>query len=131
MRLLLDTNAYSEMKRGRRAVLDLVRGCDRVLMSAIVVGEILAGFRGGSCGSQNRREFGRFLQSPFVEFIPVTATTADRYSRVFSTLRKKGTPIPTNDLWIAAHVLETGADLVTYDRHFEHVDGLVWLTPED
>ena len=57
--------------------------------------------------------------------------TADRYSTIFAriaaALRAKGSPIPTNDVWIAAHALETGADLVSADRHFESVDGIAWL----
>ena len=63
----------------------------------------------------------------------MTLTTADRYSRVAAALRVKGRPIPSNDIWIAAHTLETGADLVSYDRHFGEIDGLAWIpvTAED
>ena len=57
----------------------------------------------------------------------VGPVTADRYSRIAASLRAKGRPIPTNDVWIAAHAMETGADLVSADRHFEHVDGIAWL----
>ena len=53
--------------------------------------------------------------------------SADRYSRIAAALRAKGNPIPTNDVWIAAHAMETGADLVSADRHFEAVDGIAWL----
>ena len=54
-------------------------------------------------------------------------TTADRYSRIAVGLRAKGRPIPSNDIWIAAHTMETGADLVSCDRHFEQIDGLAWI----
>ena len=54
-------------------------------------------------------------------------TTADRYARTAAALRAKGRPIPSNDIWIAAHALETGADLVSYDHHFGEVDGLAWI----
>ncbi len=64
---------------------------------------------------------------PFVSFVPVGPVTADRYSRVMTALKAKGRPIPTNDVWIAAHAMETGADLVSADRHFEHVDGIAWI----
>ena len=57
----------------------------------------------------------------------VGPVTADRYSRVMTALKAKGRPIPTNDVWIAAHAMETGADLVSADGHFEHVDGIVWV----
>ena len=49
------------------------------------------------------------------------------YSRIAASLRAKGRPLPTNDVWIAAHAMETGADLVSADRHFEHVDGIAWV----
>ena len=59
--------------------------------------------------------------------MPVGLATADRYSRIATSLRAKGRPIPTNDMWIAAHAMETGADLVSADGHFEHVDGIAWI----
>lgn len=65
-----------------------------------------------------------------MHFVPVTRTTADRYARIALALKRKGRPIPTNDIWIAAHAMETGADLVSYDEHFAAVDGLVWVRPE-
>ena len=75
---------------------------------------------------RNVRELNAFLDSPHVAIPPVTLTTADRYSRVAAALRAKGRPIPSNDIWIAAHTLETGADLVSHDRHFVEIDGLAW-----
>ena len=51
----------------------------------------------------------------------------DRYARIAAALRAKGRPIPTNDVWIAAHAMETGADLVSADGHFEYVEGIVWV----
>lgn len=73
-----------------------------------------------------------FLEEPLTSVVPVGSVTADRYARVSSALRAKGRPIPTNDIWLAAHAMETGADLVSADRHFEHVDGIAWirLNPE-
>ena len=62
-----------------------------------------------------------------MSFVPVGSTTAERYSRIAAALRAKGNPIPTNDVWIAAHAMEMGADLVSADRHFEVVDGIAWL----
>ena len=67
--------------------------------------------------------------SAYVHLIPITMVTADRYARIATRLREKGTPIPSNDIWIAAHAMETGADLVSFDLHFAQVDGLVWRQP--
>ncbi len=131
MKLLLDSNAYSAFMRGNRQVLDLVRTAEEVLFSAIVVGEQLFGFRQGTRFEQNLAELRSFLQRPYVSLVPVGPVTADRYSRIVTSLKAKGRPIPTNDVWIAAHAMETGADLVSADSHFEHVDGITWVPVQE
>ena len=127
MRVLLDSNAYSRLMRGDDQAAAAVRDATEVLMSAVVVGEVLYGFRSGSRLERNMADLRSFLSNPYVSFVPVGPVTADRYSRIAAALRAKGSPIPTNDVWIAAHALETGADLVSADRHFESVDGIAWL----
>ena len=127
MRILLDSNAYSAFMRGSHEVRELIQGAEEVLFSAVVVGEQLYGFRQGAHFEQNLAELRSFLERPYVSFVPVGPVTADRYSRVMTALRAKGRPIPTNDVWIAAHAMETGADLVSADSHFGHVDGLAWV----
>ena len=129
MRILLDTNAYAEWKRGDEAVARLVREAEEVLISAVVVGELLYGFRRGRRYEENVHELDQLLDSPYATFLPVTRTTADRFGRIAAALRTKGRPIPTNDMWIAAHAMETGADLVSFDLHFEVVDGVAWVRP--
>ena len=127
MRILLDSNAYSRLMRGDDQAAAVVRDATEILMSAVVVGELLYGFRSGSRLERNMADLRSFLNNPYVSFVPVGPVTADRYSRVAAALRARGSPIPANDMWIAAHALETGADLVSADRHFESVDGIAWL----
>ncbi len=127
MRVLLDSNVYSGLMRGDEQTAAVVRDATEVLMSAVVVGELLYGFRHGSRFDRNAADLRSFLDNPYVSFVPVGPVTADRYSRIAATLRARGNPIPTNDVWIAAHAMETGADLVSADRHFEAVDGIAWL----
>ena len=127
MRILLDSNAYSRLMRGDGQTAAVVRDATEILMSAVVVGELLYGFRSGSRLERNMADLRSFLNNPYVSFVPVGPVTADRYSRVAAALRAKGSPIPANDVWIAAHAMETGADLVSADRHFESVDGIAWL----
>ncbi len=127
MRCLLDTNAYSALMRGEAQVADRVRRAQEVLLSAVAVGELLFGFRSGSRYQKNLGQLEAFLENPYVSFVPVTRTTADRFARVAAGLRKQGVPIPTNDIWIAAHAMETGAELLSYDEHFASVAGLVWI----
>ena len=127
MRILLDSHAYSSLMRGEERTAAVVRDATEVLMSAVVIGGLLYGFRGGSRLDRNAADLRSFLNNPFVSFVPVGPVTADRYSRIAAALRAKGSPIPASDVWIAAHAMETGADLVSADRHFEAVDGIAWL----
>jgi tRNA(fMet)-specific endonuclease VapC len=127
VRGLLDSNAYSRLMRGDDQTAAVVRDATEILMSAVVIGELLYGFRNGSRFDRNVADLRSFLDSPYVSFVPVGPISADRYSRIAAALRAKGNPIPTNDVWIAAHAMETGADLVSADRHFEAVDGIAWL----
>ncbi len=130
---LLDTDAYSQWKCGHRGLHRTLRAASRTLLSAVVVGELLSGFRRGSRFSRNLEELQSFLLSPRVEFLPVTMRTSDRYSRIAAYIRAKGKPIPTNDIWVAAHAFESGSELLSFDGHYEQVDGLVWtrLRPEN
>ena len=128
MRVLLDSGAYSQLMRGREQVSRIVRGAEEVLLPAVVLGELLYGFRHGSRYERNISADARFpRQSVRVTRAGRSQTTADRYSRIAASLRAKGRPLPTNDVWIAAHAMETGADLVSADRRFEHVDGIAWV----
>lgn len=131
VRRLIDTNIYSAMRRGDGSVRRLIHRSDELLLSTIVLGELLHGFALGAQPQSNRRELDEFVGSVFVRLIEVTPTTSDRYARIATALRRKGRPIPSNDIWIAAHAMEAGADLVSYDTHFAAVDGLVWLNPGD
>jgi tRNA(fMet)-specific endonuclease VapC len=131
VRVLLDTNAYSDLARGHRPLADRVRRAEVVLLSAVVAGELLGGFRRGTRFRENLALLERFLAQPRVTLIPVSWTTADRYARIYAALRRRGRPIPSNDIWIAAHAMETGAELLSSDPHFQHVEGLAWSAPGD
>jgi tRNA(fMet)-specific endonuclease VapC len=122
--ILLDTNAYSAFIRGMPDIVEVVAYAEKLWLSSTVLGELLAGFAAGKREAANRAELMRFMASPRVEVLPVTVETADCYALVFAALRRKGQPIPTNDLWIAASALEHAAGLLTLDAHFAHVGGL-------
>ena len=129
MTLLLDTDAYSAFMRGHPEVAARIRRAERVYLSVVVAGELLFGFRVGSRYRRNVTLLDAFLESPYVDLLPVTRTTADRFGRIAAALRAKGTPIPTNDIWIAAQAMESGADLLSFDEHYRVVDGLAWVKP--
>jgi tRNA(fMet)-specific endonuclease VapC len=122
--IAIDTNAYTAFKRGDPATVSVLEHAVELLISAIVLGELLAGFAAGSRHSENRSELTRFLDSPRVKLVLCGAATADYYALVYAALRRQGQPIPTNDMWIAASCLEHGAALLTFDGHFQNIGGL-------
>lgn len=126
MRVLLDTSAYSALMADRGSVADIVRRADAVLLSAVVLGELLFGFRNGARYDENRAQLDAFLSRRFVQTLEITLDSAERFGLIAAQLRRRGTPIPTNDVWIAAHAMESGSQLLSFDRHFDAVDGLLW-----
>jgi tRNA(fMet)-specific endonuclease VapC len=126
MKILLDTSAYVGFKRNHIGLVDIIVNSERVLISAIVLGELMFGFRSGSRFKKNIAELDNFMKHEAVELVQIGAITADRYSRIAAQLKQQGTPIPTNDIWIAAQTMEHGAELITTDHHFEKISGLVY-----
>ncbi|WP_299454246.1 type II toxin-antitoxin system VapC family toxin [uncultured Pigmentiphaga sp.] len=122
--ILLDTNAYAGFMRGEQEIVDVVAYAEKLHLNSVVLGELLGGFAAGGREAKNRAELARFLESPRVSVLPITANTVDSYALVYVGLRRKGQPIPANDLWIAASALEHGVALLSLDAHFGHVDGL-------
>ena len=113
MKLLLDTSAYSGFRRGVPSVVEKISGSDAVLISPVMLGELMFGFRKGGKFEQNMRMLRRFLGHEAVEIAPLGEVTADRYSRIVIQLKKDGSPIPINDVWIAACASAVGATLLT------------------
>jgi tRNA(fMet)-specific endonuclease VapC len=119
MRLALDTNRYTDLCRGQQPVLELVEQADEVWLPFVVVGELRAGFAAGTQGSRNEAILRRFLLKPGVDILYADEQTTHHYANIYRQLRKQGTPIPTNDMWIAALVLEHSLVLCARDAHFE------------
>ena len=94
------------------------------MISSVVLGELHYGFRHGTRAERNLLELDDLLRSGVVRSLDVGPETADRYGRIAAALRRLGRPIPSNDIWIAAHAIEYGATLATRDAHFEVVTGL-------
>ncbi len=122
--ILLDTNAYSRLLAGNQDVLDVVASAEVVFMSIFVLGELHGGFAGGSKKRENIRLLNRFLEKTTVKILNATWETAEIFGEIKNNLKQSGTPIPINDVWIAAHALETGSVVVTFDEHFKQVPGL-------
>ena len=120
MKLALDTNRYVDLIRGDAEVQALVEGARTALVPFVVLAELRAGFAVGAQGRANERFLQRFLAKAGVEVVYATDATTHHYAALYRQLRQQGTPVPTNDLWIAALVTEHGARLCTRDAHFGH-----------
>jgi predicted nucleic acid-binding protein len=126
VRVLLDTNAVSALLRGDVAVARPLRNASEIVFSTVVVGELLHGYGAGKRYDKNLSVLRRFLSQPFVDLRDVGFETAETYGRRQRELQAEGTPIPTNDVWIAAQGIETGAELWSFDAHFSAIRGLFW-----
>ena len=125
MRLLIDTSVYSMAMRNDPQATALIREASELIICPVAVGELLAGFARGRHGEENRRVLRKFIQSPRVRISTITLDTGEFYARILNDLRRAGSPIPANDIWIAACAMQEGAKLATADRHFLHVAGLI------
>ena len=123
-KIILYTNAYTRLLAGDENVLDVVASTETVFMSIFVLGELHAGFVGGSKERENRNVLKRFLLRPSVKILNATFETAEVFGSIKNSLTLAGTPLPINDVWIAAHGIETGSIIITYDTHFKQVPGL-------
>jgi tRNA(fMet)-specific endonuclease VapC len=120
-KILLDTNAYSNYLKGDQVVFNEIINSDRVYVSIFVMAELLTGFKGVSKEKENRKILNKFLSKSTVEILKAGV---EIFSEIKHALKSQGTPIPIDDVWIAAHVRESGATLVSYDKYFERIPSL-------
>ncbi len=123
-RILIDTNIYSYALRGIPDVINTIQRANEICISSISIGELLFGFKNGSREQEMRAELEVFLDAPRVQIHHIDETTAEFYADILTQLRKKGKPIPTNDIWIAAVAFQHGLKLFSKDRHFGNIPGL-------
>ena len=126
MKIMLDTSAYVGFKRKAVEAVEIIVKAELIVFSPVVMGELMFGFRNGTRFKENMDDLDRFLEHEAVDLLPIGKITSDRYSRIAVKLRQQGTPIPTNDIWIAAQAIELGAELITSDQHFDKISGLVY-----
>jgi predicted nucleic acid-binding protein len=120
-RYLLDTSAYIAAMRGHAAIQDSLRHADEIVACPVMIGELQAGFLKGAARKKNLETLTRFLDTPRVRVVAIDEPTAEKYAVIHDTLRKAGTPVPTNDLWLAATAMQHGLKVLTTDRHFERI----------
>ncbi|NGZ11511.1 MAG: type II toxin-antitoxin system VapC family toxin [Nitrospira sp. LK70] len=117
-RVLLDTSAYSAFMRGDIGVKEVIQTADAIYLNPVVLGELRVGFLRGRAQRRNEERLRQFLASSRVSILTVDDETAERYAVILNGLWASGTPIPTNDVWIAASAMQYGLTVVTTDAHF-------------
>ena len=124
---LPDTNAISSLFMGNEKILNHLAEAEQIFISVFVLGELYTGFKGGNKEKQNREILKNFILKNSVEILNATIETAEFFSVIKNKLKIAGKPIPLNDVWIAAHALEHNAEIISYDKHFNLIDGLhIW-----
>lgn len=128
-RTLLDTNAYRGLMRGDEVVFKSISQVDAMYASVIVIAELEAGFRRSSKYEANKKLLTQFLAKPTVYLLEVAAETAELLGELKAQLKRAGDMVPITHLWLAAHAVETGAQIITYDKHFAKLAGIsIWHT---
>ncbi len=120
--MIIDTNALSAWRDGDRDLLEVLAPPHLLILPVIAIGE----YRYGAARSSQRAMAEAWLGDVVrrIRVAPITVDTAMSYALVRLLLRRKGTPIPANDAWIAALALQHGVPVVSRDTHFDVVDGL-------
>jgi tRNA(fMet)-specific endonuclease VapC len=125
VRVALDTNRYVDFCRGVDETVDLVENADEVFLPFSVIAELRAGFAFGRRAAENERILRAFLSKPGIGPLFADEQTTHHYAAVFRQLRSQGTPIPTNDMWVAALALQHDLSLHARDRHFDQLPQLL------
>lgn len=124
-KVMLDTSAYSAFLRGNGEIKRALQEADEIYLNAIVLGELYSRFAQGGREKKNMEILRDFLSSPRIQIAGLDEETAERYAAIITYLRSKGTPIPTNDLWIAATAMQYGLKLLTTDGHYRSVPQII------
>ena len=120
-RYVLDTSAYSHFMRGDTEAVELIDSADWIGIPTVVLGELWVGFLLGRRSQENEQELQEFLANPAVAIVDITTQVSRTYADIVVALREAGTPIPVNDIWVAASAVTAGASVLTYDSHFRSV----------
>ena len=129
-RILVDASAYSGFIRGHPGIVESMKNAENIYLSPVVLGELYTGFMQGSALAKNEQRLHDFFDSPRVSLVQLDEDTAKLYAAIQIDLKKNGTPISTNDIWISASAMQYGLAVLTLDRDFFRVQQIITLCPE-
>jgi len=124
-RIILDTSGYSAFLKGNSDIKKSIQLVDEIFLNPVIIGELLAGFLMGKNEKKNREILKEFLSSPRVKVLAIDEETSERYAAIINHLRIRGTPIPTNDLWISASAMQYGLKVLTTDSHYLKIPQII------
>jgi tRNA(fMet)-specific endonuclease VapC len=125
VRVAVDTSRYVDLCRGVVETIELLESAEALVLPFVVVAELRAGFAQGRREAENERTLRQLLLKDGVHVFYADEQTTHHYASVYRQLRRQGTPIPTNDIWVAALALQHNLALHARDRHFDHLGQLV------
>ena len=126
-RYCLDTSAYSQYRRGNELIVGLIDSAEWIGLPSVVIGELQTGFLQGDQCERNEVELAHFLSHSAVNEIRIDHPVARIYAEIWVALRTHGTPLPTNDIWVAACAARNGSTVLTFDDHFRAIERVAAL----
>ena len=121
MKIIVDTNRYRDFCAGVAEAVECFQTAEQISIPFVTIAELRAGFLAGTAGKRNAQVLSTFLSRARVQILWPDEQTTHQYARIWLQLRRQGTPIPTNDLWIAALALQHTMALFSRDGHFDHL----------
>ncbi|RBQ03264.1 type II toxin-antitoxin system VapC family toxin [Pedobacter miscanthi] len=123
-KVLLDTNIISALFKGDVTIANHIDKSD-VYLSSIIIGELCYGAEYSTKIKQNIANIKQLISA--YNILTIDDETALIYGKIKADLRRKGTPIPENDIWIASSAIQHKLKLSTRDKHFQEITGLTIL----
>ncbi len=122
-KIALDTNIAVDVLNAKASTIALLQAYTKIYLPVTVCGELLFGAKNSNRKTQNEPKYQDFIAQ--YEVLNVHDAVAEEYAEVRKQLKDKGNPIPENDIWIAAICKVNDIPLITHDKHFTQVDGLL------